>query len=108
MRMPRVGGFDGVGSSVHLENEIDDVRERDVMNVRSLIVTPADVIADLILGDAFKGIVQGFHTSLSCLAKRFQRIVSELHMSAHRSIRSIDLKDVASVRNGSVLMAHGF
>src|SRR3970282_3008954 len=41
----RIGGLDGIGVGAHLENDVDDVLERDVVLVRPVIAAPAGVKA---------------------------------------------------------------
>ena len=47
-----VAGLETVGLCAHLEHEIDDLLERQVVRVRAVPAAPAEVVAHAILGDA--------------------------------------------------------
>ena len=50
--VPRVGGLDGKTLRLHLEHDVDDLFQGNVVLVRTLGAAPADVQANLALGDA--------------------------------------------------------
>src|ERR1700692_2145870 len=56
--MARIGGFDEVGAGTNLENEIDNLPQRDIGRVRSWPASPANVVAHAIFGDALQSMVQ--------------------------------------------------
>src|SRR5436190_10581841 len=49
MLMPRVCCFDRIGSCFHFEHQIDHMLERQIVRMRSMPASPANVIADTIL-----------------------------------------------------------
>jgi hypothetical protein len=56
----RIRRLDHVGAGAHLEDEIDNVLERDVTHMRPWPAPPAHVIAHAILGDSLERAVQRF------------------------------------------------
>ena len=52
--MPRIGRLDHIGARPHRQDEVDDVPERDVTDMRTGPTSSADVVANAILGDALK------------------------------------------------------
>src|SRR5712692_2495973 len=44
MLVPHVGGFEGIGLRFHLEDQVDDVFERQVMRVRPVPTAPGQVV----------------------------------------------------------------
>ena len=54
-----IGGFHAVGSGVDAEHDVHDVAQGYVGGVRAVPATPAEVVADAVLGQAFEGVVQG-------------------------------------------------
>src|SRR3984893_18316044 len=56
--MAGIGGFNQVCASTDLENEIDNLPERDIGRVRSWPASPANVVAHAIFGDSLQSMVQ--------------------------------------------------
>jgi len=52
MLVSHVASLEGVGLRLHLEDQIDDVLERQVVGVRPMPAAPAQVVAHLLLGNA--------------------------------------------------------
>ena len=59
MLVPHVAGLEGIGLRLHLEYQVDDVLERQVVGVRPMPAAPAQVVAHLLLGNADKRVVDG-------------------------------------------------
>src|SRR6266404_8220505 len=59
MLVAHIGGLEGIGLRLHLEDQIDDVLERQIMGMRPVPAAPAQVIAHLILGNAGEQVVDG-------------------------------------------------
>ena len=57
-----IRGLDRVDARVHLEHQVDDLRERDVRRVRPVPAAPAEVVAHALLGDPVERVVQRFDT----------------------------------------------
>src|SRR6266404_1161827 len=52
-----IGGLEGIGLRLHLEDQIDDVLERQIMGVRAVPAAPAQVIAHAFLGNADERVI---------------------------------------------------
>ena len=50
-----IGGFYAVGSSVDAQDDVHDIAQGYVGGVRAVPATPAEVVADAVLGQAFEG-----------------------------------------------------
>src|ERR1041384_1699543 len=48
MLVPRIRGFDRVGARAHRKNDIDDVAQGDVLDMRAMRAAPADVKSNLL------------------------------------------------------------
>ena len=56
--MPGIGGLDGISAGAHLYDQIGDVFERRVRQMRNMPASEAHVIADAVLGNAAERGVQ--------------------------------------------------
>jgi hypothetical protein len=54
-----VACLEGIGPRPHLEDQIDDVLERQVVGMRPVPAVPAQVVAHLLLGNADESVVDG-------------------------------------------------
>ena len=61
MLVARIGALDDIGAGFDAQDEIDDVFQRHIGGVRAGPASPANVIADLLLGDAFERVVERVH-----------------------------------------------
>ena len=59
MLVPHIGGLEGIGLRLHLEDQVDDVLERQIMGVRAMPAAPAQVIAHAFRGNAGERVVDG-------------------------------------------------
>src|SRR6516165_6407062 len=59
MLVPHVAGLEGIGLRLHLEDQIDDVLQRQVVGVRPVPAAPAQVVAHSFFGNANKRVVDG-------------------------------------------------
>ena len=59
MLVSDVACLEGIGLRPHLQDQIDDVLERQVVGVRPMPAAPAQVVAHLLLGNADKRVVDG-------------------------------------------------
>ena len=55
--VPHIGGLEGIGLRLHLEDQVDDVLERQIMGVRPVPAAPAQVIAHAFLRNAGERVV---------------------------------------------------
>ena len=63
-----IGGLDRIGAGLHLQDQVDDVLERRVGDVRHVPAAEADVIADAVLRDAFERVVERLDAQLGPFA----------------------------------------
>jgi hypothetical protein len=59
MLVPHIGGLEGIGLRLHLEDQIDDVLERQIVGVRAMLAAPTQVIAHALLGNAGERVIDG-------------------------------------------------
>ena len=59
MLVPHVAGLEGIGLRPDLEDQIDDVLERQVVGVRPVPAAPAQVVAHSFFGNADKRVIDG-------------------------------------------------
>src|SRR5262245_23100620 len=52
MLVPRVGCLDGIRAGFHFQHEVDDMLQRQIVRMRSVPTSPANVIAHAILRNA--------------------------------------------------------
>ena len=63
-----VGRLDGVRLGVDLEQQVGDVLQLDVVDVRAVAAAPADVEADQLLGQPLERVVDDLDAELQVLA----------------------------------------
>jgi hypothetical protein len=107
VRVARIAGFDRQGARSSAENNVDDVRERNVAVVRPFVITSADVHAHLLRRDVPGGVIQRLHIEPSLTTEILQTGIVELDVTAHRKIRAIELKDDTGLGDCLVLFLHG-
>src|SRR3954468_15052943 len=108
MLMPRIGRLDHIGAGSHLQDEIDDVLECDVADMRAGPTPPADVIADAILGDAFQSDVERLHEFGEPAAVFVHGRRRDHAVEGVGSTSVIDLQNKPGVDDHLVLDAHRF
>ena len=100
-----VRGLDREFARVHAEQDVDDLLERKIELVRSVIAAPADMKANLLPGNAAQRMIS---------AHRFQRrvfaIVRNAHIGIHLpavgEIGIIDLQHETGIDDGQVFLSH--
>ena len=101
-----VAGFDRVGLRLHLQQQVDDVLERDVGLVRAVPASPADVEAHAVFGDALQRMVERLHLERRPLAVAGDVVVErEPPVIDVDDRRIVDLQDEAGVDDGPVFLA---
>ena len=108
MLVAGVGAFDEVCAGVDLQHDVDDVLELEVVSVRTVPAAPAQVVAHLLLRDAFERVVQRFDADLAALAERLQPHLHADAVPKRRQPGVVHLEDDASVGDGSVLYGERF
>ena len=63
----RVGGLDRVGVGLHLENDIDDVTERNVELMRPMIAAPAGMKANFLWRNVSQAMIEGLDAQFRVL-----------------------------------------
>ena len=100
-----VARLERVGAGANRQQQVDDVAQRDVGEMRAVPAPPAHVIADAILGDAVQRVVERLDAQT-----RVGAIFLERHRRVHRvpvlgHARIVDLQDEAGVGDRAVLDA---
>ena len=70
-----------------LEDELDDVLERDVLVVRAAIVSPADVIANLFRGHARENVVEDLNSGREVCGRVGKITALDTAVKRHRGVR---------------------
>ena len=83
--MAHIGRFDGIGAGAHLEDQIDDVLELRVGDMRHVPTAEADVVADAILGYALQSVIERIDPKLRpfAIALRALRHQMVVHVREH-------------------------
>jgi hypothetical protein len=68
--VPDVAGLDGVRLGVDLQQQVGDVDQVDVRDVRPVPAAPADVEPDLVLGQAVQRVIDDLDAELQVTARR--------------------------------------
>ena len=92
---------------VGLHDDVDDVGQRHVAVMRTLVVAPAQVQSRTIARHALERMVQRGNVHLDALPELRDVEVPVHHVPAHRQVGAVDLQDQARVGHGPVLVAHG-
>ena len=106
MSVSGVGGFEEDRLRLGLPDEIDDVREVDVVVMRPGVVAPAQVHPQLIGRDVPDGVVQRLDVHGGAAPELGDVHVGIGRMPAHGQIRAVQLEGDASRRDGCILVAH--
>ena len=106
MLVARIGKFDHIGAGPHLENEIDDVPQRDVAHMRAGPASPADVVAHAILGDALERVVERFDEFGEPAPILLEGRRRNHAVIGRGRARIVDLQDEAGVDDRPVFGAH--
>src|SRR6266545_4114074 len=102
----RVGSLEGHGPGAAGEDNIEDVRQRDVVVMRALVVAPAEVHAHLVRRHRRQRVVESLDVQPGHRAELLEAQVGELDVTAHREIRAIDLEDEPRARHRLILVLH--
>src|SRR5580658_1320215 len=76
--MPRISGFDGISAGAHLYDEIGDIFERRVRQMRNMPASEAHVIADAVLGNAAERVIERIHSELRPLTIAFGTLLHKV------------------------------
>ena len=86
-----------------IEDPVDDVVQRHVQRVGTLVVSPAHVQTHPRRVDAGEGLVDGRHHELDPRQELGQRAVGEQRVPFHGQVRSIDLQQESSLDDVVIL-----
>ena len=88
------------------KDEVDDVRERHVAVVRTLVVAPAQVHAQLFRRDVCDRVIERLDVQLRALAEFRQAQVRVLDVTSHAEVGAVDLQHEAGFGDGFVFVTH--
>ena len=100
MLVPHVAGLEGIGLRLHLQDQIDDVLDRQVMSVWPMPAAPAQMVAHSFFGDAGERVVDGVNAQLRKLAVRLDRRLRFQHIPPVRQARVVDLQHKPGIHRG--------
>ena len=75
--------------------------------MRALVVAPADMDADVVLGDAVEGVVQRLDMGLGDLDELVVGEVAEQHVPRQREVGAVELQVEAGGDDRAVFVPHG-
>src|SRR5262245_27663538 len=101
----RVRRFDDAGAGPHLEHEIDELAELEVVHARGDVDAVAGVEADAVLRDAAKRMIERLDAQRDELAAVVDRGI-DLTIVMRRHPRIVDLQDEPGIGDRDVLDAH--
>src|SRR5690348_5189003 len=97
-----VRGLDRIAARAHLEDDVDDVPERNVALVRSVEAAPADVQPDLLAGDVAKRVIERVDPKLR-IAPVLRDAHLRIHLPAVGQVGIVDLQEEAGVDDCPIL-----
>src|SRR5581483_1825484 len=106
--VPHIAGFELIRAHAQLQQQIDDVFQRYVVRMRRVPASPADVIADAILRQAFDGMIDRFYPQLGPFAIIAQGHGRHEALVSVRKKRVVNLHAQPGVQNSFVFFAAGF
>ena len=95
-----VGGLEEEVAGADLHQDREDLGHVDVADVRALVVAPADVDADAVLGDAVERVVQRLDMGLGDLDELVVGEVGEQHVPRQREVGAVELQVEAGGDDG--------
>jgi len=99
-----IGGLEGIGLRFHLEDQIDDVLERQIVSVRAMPAAPSQVITHSFLGNAGERVIDGIDAPPGELAVGLDRRFGLQHVPPVRQAWVVDLQDEAGGHHRPVLL----
>src|SRR5206468_5653469 len=99
VRVPRIRGLEGETGGPGGEGDVDDVGEGDVVMVRPLVVTPAQVEARPLRRDVRERVVQRLDVEPGHCAELVEAQIRELDVPSHTEVGAIDLQVEAGPRH---------
>ena len=102
----RVGAFEGERLRARLEDDAEDLAERDVTVVRALVVAPAEMQAHAVGRDVAQRVIQRLHVRRGDLHELRVADVRKREVPAHRQVRTVDLEHDARAVDRVVLLLH--
>ncbi len=89
--MTRVGGLERDRHWLRRKNEVDDVSQRHVAMMRTLVVTPAKMHTQLFRWNICDRMIEGLDVELRALAEFRQAQVRVLNVASHAEVGAVDL-----------------
>ena len=106
--MPGIGELDRECPDIGTVQLGQDGCHRDVMDMRPVIIAPADMESDAVAGNALDPQIDGRDMQLELLEEFGFLQMPEKPMPLHRQIRSVDLQDHAGVVDRAILVGQRF
>jgi hypothetical protein len=106
MSMAGVRGLEQDLSGADLHQRGQDLGHVDVADMGALVVAPADVDADLVLGQATQRMVQRLDVGLGHRHELLVRKVGEEHVAREGEVGAVHLEVEPGLHDGAVLVAH--
>src|SRR5580704_5985665 len=105
--MPRIGGFDRISAGAHLDDQIDDLFERRIRQMRDMPTAEAHVIADAVLGNTAERMIERVDSELRPLAIAFGAPLNQMivHVGEYSVVH---LKKQARVVDLQIFLAQRF
>ena len=108
MLMPGIGELDRECADIRPIEFRQDSCHRNVVDMGTVIVTPADVQPDAVTGDALDAQIDGSDMQFQLPEEFGFPQMTEKPMPFHREIRAVDLQDQARVMNRPILIGQSF
>jgi len=90
------------------DGDVEDASKRNVADMRTLEVSPAQVQPHAIFRNAFQRVIHGFDVHVGNRPEVVDALAREdVQVPTHRQIRRIQLQDETRVDDGTVFMLHG-
>jgi hypothetical protein len=105
MLVAGIGRFDGISARPNLQNEIDDISQRNIVLVRAMVAAPTHKEAQPVNGQISQTVVKGVDSQLLIFAILRQAHL-RIHLSGVGEIRSVDLEDESCVDDGLVFLMY--
>src|SRR5262249_35224090 len=107
VRVPWIGEWQVQAANLGATQDRQNIRERNVLVVRSLVVAPTDMKPHFAARDTDEGRVDGGDHSVHELLEILERPFAEGDMALEGEVGRIDLKIKAAADNGLVLDTQG-
>ncbi len=102
----RIGALDQEGLRLHLQQEIDDVVELEIVGMRAVPASPAEMVAHAVFRDVAQSVVERLDAHLAVGAERLEPHSNADAIPQRGQPRIVDLQDQAGGDDGLVFDPH--